>query len=223
VLTYKQCDVTDEASVSAAFEEADAESRFPLRGLITCAGISGRSDAVDYPIDAFRRIIEVNLVGTFLCARAAARIFNRRMLKGSIVMLASMSGHVVNQVSPIPLLPSRPGLLMGIFQGVNTCAYNASKAAVLQLARNLAAEWGGDSGYPPIRVNTLSPGYIVTPIVEPTIAQIPGLHELWSSGNMLRRLSTVDEHQTAVVFLLSDSSSYITAADLDASAGHTAW
>jgi NAD(P)-dependent dehydrogenase (short-subunit alcohol dehydrogenase family) len=94
----------DEASVDAAFEKADIESRFPLRGLVTCAGISGRSDAVDYPVDAFRRIIDVNLVGTFLCARAAARVFQKRMVRGSIVMLASMSGHVVNQVTLIPLL-----------------------------------------------------------------------------------------------------------------------
>lgn len=93
----------------------------------------------------------------------------------------------------------------------------------MQLARSLAAEWGGDSKYPPIRVNTLSPGYIVTAISEPTMAQTPGLRELWSSGNMLRRLSTVEEHQTAVVFFLSDGSSYVTAADLDSSGGHTAW
>jgi NAD(P)-dependent dehydrogenase (short-subunit alcohol dehydrogenase family) len=97
-ITYRQCNVTDDANVNLAFEEADVESRFPLRGLVTCAGISGRYDAVDYPIDDFRRIIDVNLVGSFLCARAAARIFHRHMVKGSIVMLASMSGHVANQV-----------------------------------------------------------------------------------------------------------------------------
>jgi NAD(P)-dependent dehydrogenase (short-subunit alcohol dehydrogenase family) len=90
--------VTNEQSVNAAFEAADADSRYPIRGLVTCAGISGRSSAIDYSVDEFRRIVDVNLTGTFLCARAAARIFHRQMVKGSIVMLASMSARVVNQV-----------------------------------------------------------------------------------------------------------------------------
>lgn len=104
MITYRQCDVADEASVNLAFEGADAESRFPLRGLVTCAGISGQSDAVDYHVDEFRRIIDVNLIGSFLCARAAARIFYKHMVEGSIVMIASMSGHVANQVSIVRAL-----------------------------------------------------------------------------------------------------------------------
>ena len=108
-------------------------------------------------------------------------------------------------------------------QGVDTCAYNASKSGVLQLARSLASEWGNDGTHPPIRVNTVSPGYIVTPMTIPTFEALPELKEVWPAGNMLGRLSTVEEHQSSVVFLLADGSSYMTAADLRADAGHCAW
>lgn len=91
------------------------------------------------------------------------------------------------------------------------------------MARNLAAEWGNDGSHPPIRVNTLSPGYIETPITLPTVNSIPGLRDLWESGNMLGRLSTVEEHKASILFLLADGSSYVTGADLRADAGHCSW
>ena len=98
-VTYISCDVTSEESVAKTFEEAEAQSRFPLRGLVTCAGISGKCPAVDYPVGAFRKILDINVTGTFLCATAAARIMHRQMVGGSIVMFASMSGTNVNRVS----------------------------------------------------------------------------------------------------------------------------
>lgn len=91
------------------------------------------------------------------------------------------------------------------------------------MARNLAAEWGNDPEHPPIRVNTLSPGYILTPITEPTINLMPELKQVWCDGNMLGRLSRAHEHRAAILFLLGDGSSYVTAADLRADGGHTAW
>lgn len=98
-LHYVSCDVTGESSVADAFAEIESKARHPIRGLVTCAGISGRSAAVEYPVDKFRRIMDINVTGTFLCASAAARIMHRQMTPGSIVMLASMSGTNVNQVS----------------------------------------------------------------------------------------------------------------------------
>lgn len=204
-LTYHPLDVTSEESVEAAFATLATTCRYPLRGLVACAGISGRASATEYPLSAFRKIMDVNVTGTFLCARAAARMMQKQEVPGSMVLLASMSGSVVNQ-------------------GVDTCAYNASKAAVLQLARNFASEWGSSrDGQKPIRVNTLSPGYIKTPITMPTFESVPGLRELWTGGNMFGRLSEVEEHRASVVFLLGDVSSYVTGADLKADGGHTAW
>ena len=99
---YISCDATDEASVESAFEQVSKMSRFPLRGLVTCAGISGRRPAVDYPVPEFRKIMDINVTGTFLCARAAARIMHHQEVSGSVVMIASMSGSNVNKVcSPV--------------------------------------------------------------------------------------------------------------------------
>lgn len=97
--TYVSCDVTSEESVESAFMQAMEVTRCPLRGLVTCAGISGRHPAVDYPVEEFRRIFDINVTGTFLCARAAARIMHRQNVGGSVVMFASMSGTNVNKVS----------------------------------------------------------------------------------------------------------------------------
>lgn len=84
--------------MTTAFEQAEPVCRYPLRGLVALAGISGRSSALEYNIDAFRKIMEVNVTGTFLCAQAAARMMRKNHVGGSIVLFASISGTVVNQV-----------------------------------------------------------------------------------------------------------------------------
>ncbi|KAK5742378.1 hypothetical protein LTR17_003390 [Elasticomyces elasticus] len=221
-LTYISCNATSEQSVTETFERIEQDARYPIRGLVTLAGISGRSPAVDYERSAFQRIMDVNVTGTFLCAQAAARLMHKQMVAGSVVMFASMSASNVNKVSIHKYAQCTTFELIFV-QGVDTCAYNTSKSAVLQLARNLGAEWGNDGIHPPIRVNTISPGYIETPITMPTVNAIPGLRDLWEGGNMLGRLSTVHEHQASVLFLLADGSSYMTASDLRADAGHCAW
>lgn len=85
-------------------------------------------------------------------------------------------------------------------------AYNASKAGVLQLARNLAAEWGAYG----IRVNTISPGYIVTAMTAGLFEAVPERRTEWPSANMLGRLSYPEEYRGAAVFLISDASSFMT-------------
>jgi NAD(P)-dependent dehydrogenase (short-subunit alcohol dehydrogenase family) len=195
-----------------AIDELRPKLRYPIRGLVCCAAISGESDACDYPIDVFRRIIDINITGTFLTARVTAREMHRAGVPGSIVLIASMSGHVSNR-------------------GINTSAYNASKSAVHQLARSLAAEWGHPQNtfpgstvtatnpnpstkprpvHPPIRVNTLSPGHIDTPLSE--AARVRGLTDEWAYQNMLGRTSKPEEFRAPVLFLLADGSSYMTGA-----------
>lgn len=85
--------------MAEAFAKAESLARCPVRGLVTCAGLSGRCPAVEYPVDSFRKILEINVVGSFLCARAAARIMRAQQNSGSVVMMASMSGTNVNRVS----------------------------------------------------------------------------------------------------------------------------
>lgn len=120
---------------------------------------------------------------------------------------------------------------------MNTAAYNASKSALLQLARSLAAEWGGAGNdvpassaagevvapVPPIRVNTLSPGYVRMAATGPTLVALPGVEALWEDGNMLGRLAGAHELRAPAVFLLSDGASFVTGADLRADGGHCAW
>lgn len=104
-------------------------------------------------------------------------------------------------------------------QGLICPAYNASKAAVLQLARNLASEWGHYG----IRVNTISPGYIMTSMIEKLFEEFPERRESWPRENMLGRLSVPKEYRGASVFLLSDASSFMTGSDLRMDGGHAAW
>ncbi|KAJ4373411.1 hypothetical protein N0V83_003706 [Neocucurbitaria cava] len=157
-------------------------------------------------------ILDINVSGTFLIAREIAKEMHHANVSGSIVLFASMSGHVSNR-------------------GINTSAYNASKAAVHQLARSLAAEWGHPQNtfpgstlsdtnptasmdprqvYPPIRVNTISPGHIDTPLSEE--ARKRGLTDEWAKQNMLGRISMTEEYRAPVLFLLGDGSSYMTGA-----------
>ncbi|RMZ68616.1 oxidoreductase short chain dehydrogenase reductase family [Pyrenophora seminiperda CCB06] len=207
---YWSLNIQDEPSITSVFSKFLPYLNYPIRGLVHCAAISGESDACTYPIDTFRRILDVNLTGTFLMARAVASELHRTNLTGSIVLIASISGHISNH-------------------GINTAAYNASKAGVHQLSRSLAAEWGhaqntfpgstvsdtnpeGVSGereiHLPIRVNTISPGHIDTPLS--AAARERGLTEEWARQNMLGRISFVEEYRAPALFLLGEGSSYVT-------------
>ena len=97
--------------------------------------------------------------------------------------------------------------------------YNASKAAVIQLGRNLASEWGQHG----IRVNTISPGYIVTDMVRALFEKFPERETEWPRQNMLGKLSGPEDYRGAAVFLLSDASRFMTGADLRIDGGHSAW
>jgi D-arabinitol 2-dehydrogenase len=107
--------------------------------LVTSAGFTENFPALDYPLDRVRKLWGVNVDGTWLWSTAVARHLQERRSPGSIVMIGSMSGAIVNV--PQPQTP-----------------YNASKAAVRHLAASLAVEWANAG----IRVNCISPGYMLT-------------------------------------------------------------
>lgn len=110
-------------------------------------------------------------------------------------------------------------MLKYLIQGLICPAYNASKAGVVQLARNLASEWGREG----IRVNTISPGYIVTAMVEELFKLYPERRTDWPEQNMLGKISKPEDYRGAAVFLLSDASTYMTGADMRIDGGHAAW
>lgn len=216
---YRQIDVRDVAKLNEIIKEiSDTHGR--LDGLIAAAGIQEEKAALDYTAELANRMFEVNVTGVFMTAQAVAKEMIRWGRGGSIAMIASMSGSVANKVSLIQiqhvnaeadsLLPS---------QGLICPAYNASKAGVIQLSRNLAAEWGKHG----IRVNTISPGYIVTQMVENLFKEYPERREDWPTQNMLGKLSAPEEYRGAAVFLISKASSFMTGSDLRIDGGHAAW
>ncbi|KAJ5384757.1 Short-chain dehydrogenase/reductase SDR [Penicillium concentricum] len=198
-LHYRRIDVRDTELLNSVIETiANEEGR--MDGLVAAAGIQQETPALEYSAKDSNTMFEVNVTGVFMTSQAVAKQMIRFGNGGSIAMIASMSGTVANR-------------------GLICPAYNASKAAVLQLARNLAAEWGTYN----IRVNTISPGYIVTAMVEKLFIEFPERRDQWPKENMLGRLSRPEEYRGAAVFLLSDASSFMTGSDLRMDGGHAAW
>lgn len=198
--------------------------RHPLRGVVTCAGVGRGKAAIDFEASEFRRTLDVNIMGTFLVAQAAAREMSKRSLGGSLVLVASMGGSVSLKVSihwEEEFAGSRS--LIYFEQGLDLADYESSKAAVLGLGRSLASEWGSRPGLPLIRVNTLSPGYIRTAMTSPVLDADSEKEGMWADQAMVNRISSADEYRAPTVFLLGDGSGFMTGADLKVDGGFTAW
>lgn len=187
-------DVTDRERVDAVADEIGA-----IDILVNNAGIALSEIPAEEMEDArWLKVLDVNLNGSFWCARA----FGRHMLaagKGSIVNVGSMSGFIVN----------RP-------QG--QAHYNASKAAVHQMTKSLAAEWG-DRG---VRVNAVAPTYIRTPLNE--FADKQGeMYKRWIDGTPMARFGEPEEVASVVAFLASDAASLMTGSVVLADGGYSCW
>lgn len=100
---YCPVNVTDGDEISKSLEAVISLTRFPLRGVVTCAGISGEVDAADYPPEAFRKLLDINIMGTFLPVQAAGRVMQKQKSSGSVILVASISGHVSNKAFPYSL------------------------------------------------------------------------------------------------------------------------
>jgi NAD(P)-dependent dehydrogenase (short-subunit alcohol dehydrogenase family) len=98
-LSYCSVDVTDPSLVAKAFEAFVPKLRYPLRGLVACAGVSDNGPSVQFPATSFRRLMDINVLGTFVVAQAVAQEMQRTGNNGSMVLVASMSGTVTNKVS----------------------------------------------------------------------------------------------------------------------------
>jgi NAD(P)-dependent dehydrogenase (short-subunit alcohol dehydrogenase family) len=204
-LHYRQQDVADTAHLDQLIASiADENGR--LDGAVAAAGVQQVTEALDYKPEDVARMLDVNYTGVFMTAQSVARQMFKYKTRGSICLIASMSGLVANK-----------GLLSPV--------YNSSKAAVIQLARNLAMEWSPvrEDGTGGIRVNCISPGHILTPMVLKNFEEVPGLRETWEGENMMGRLAETTEFKGAVLFLLSGASSFMTGSNLVIDGGHTAW
>ena len=164
----------------------------PLRGLVNNAGIVASATTVaEMDAERIRQVLEVNVLGAFLCARGAVRLMS--------TVSGGSGGSIVNVSSRAAVLGS-PGEYVD---------YAASKAAVDAMTIGLAREVA-DQG---IRVNSVRPGLIDTSIHE------PGRLERLSPTVPMKRLGTADEVAAAICWLLSDAASYTTGTFLDVSGG----
>ncbi|KAI1100807.1 NAD(P)-binding protein [Jackrogersella minutella] len=194
-IQFLKVDVTDEGGVNAAVDET-VRLLGGVNILLSFAGMVACGHALDWSSKEWNRVVNVNTIGGFLVARAIAKIMIERGVGGSMVFIASVSGHRVNFPQP-------------------QVSYNVSKAAVVAMVKSLAGEWAQYG----IRVNSISPGYMNTILNEGD-----GLGEarkIWASRNTLGRMGEPDELSGAVVTLASRAGSYINGADLLVDGGQT--
>jgi NAD(P)-dependent dehydrogenase (short-subunit alcohol dehydrogenase family) len=188
-----QCDVTRPEQVSSMVDRVVAE----LGGIdiaVCNAGIITVAPMLEMSPDEFQRIQDTNVTGVFLTAQAAGRAMVAQGRGGVIINTASMSGSVIN-------VPQQVG------------HYCTSKAAVIHLTKAMAVELAPHN----IRVNSVSPGYILTELVEP----LTEYHRQWEPKIPLGRIGRPEELIGLYVYLASEASSYMTGSDVVIDGGYT--
>ncbi|KAK3115690.1 hypothetical protein LTR53_004706 [Teratosphaeriaceae sp. CCFEE 6253] len=183
-------DVTDSAAVEEGIQSV-VQTLGSVEHLFCFAGIVGVVPALDMTDSQWRKTLDVNTTGAFLCAQAAATQMTKQGMAGcSITLTASISAHRVNFPQP-------------------QVAYNVSKAAIVSLKSSLAAEWARYG----IRVNSISPGYMDT-ILNAGEGSIKTARDSWASRNPMGRMGAVGELDGMCVLLASRAGSYINGADM---------
>ncbi|VDC04602.1 unnamed protein product [Peniophora sp. CBMAI 1063] len=198
-LEYVQGDVTvQKAMWDIAQDIGDKEGRMDV--CVAGAGITDRATPpLDYAAADYDKIIDVNLKGVLYSAQAAGRQMTRFGTPGSIILIASVAGLIATK-----------GLLM--------TGYYASKGGVINLMRALAVELAEKN----IRVNSLSPGFIWTPMVSGAVSKNGATGEFFKSQNPMKRIGEPHEIRGPMVWLASDASSYSTGSNIEVSGGYTA-
>ena len=204
------CDITDRASIETASHAVLAQLGAPTV-LVNNAGIdqppdspAGRHHLQDLPMDSFRRMVEVNLLGTF----QVTQVFGAQMAAhggGSIINIGSLYASV----SPDPHFYDH---LAGNAPFIKSPAYGASKAGVVNLSKFFATHWAAAG----VRVNTLSPGGVLA-------GQDPQFKAKYGARVPMHRMAEAEDLKGPLIFLASNASSYVTGHELRVEGGFTAW
>ncbi|QDI90517.1 glucose 1-dehydrogenase [Salicibibacter halophilus] len=181
-----RCDVTDEDEVQEVVD-ATMEHFGRIDILVNNSGTSwGGDNPEDMPVDKFKKVVNVNLVGTFIMSQAVGRKMIETNTKGRIINIASVAG----------LKGSNPEVMQAI-------GYNSSKGGVLTFTKDLAINWARHG----ITVNAIAPGFIPTkmsqdviePIKDQMIANVP-----------LQRLGEADDMRGTIVYMASPAAAFMT-------------
>ena len=177
------CDMADPAAITAMFDHIEGEIG-PVTALVNNAGVAMPGDFLDYDLEAFERVININLRGVFVALQRAGRTMVDKGIKGAIVNMSS-----INALVAIPSIP----------------AYCASKGGVMQLTKSASLALAQHG----VRVNAVGPGSIDTEMMAGVNAD-PGAMKMVMSRTPMLRVGTPQEIANVVAFLCSDKASYIT-------------
>jgi NAD(P)-dependent dehydrogenase (short-subunit alcohol dehydrogenase family) len=199
--SYRSCDVTEESSVEATVAAAVGELG-RIDGAFNCAGILGElGNTGELSLDGWKRILDVDLNGVFLCT------------KHELLAMASQgSGSILNMASAAGLI-GWPG----------AAGYVAAKHGVVGLSKSAALEYAEQN----IRVNSICPSYVITPMVEKDLFEdaLGNDEELIAAARAnhpIGRFAQPEEIAAAAIWLLSEKASFVTGTAMSVDGGYTA-